>query len=394
MQLKSKQQKFIDLALAGKNIFLSGKAGTGKTTAVKALIEQWKKMGKKFICCAPTGIAAINIDGTTLHSQFGLDPHGVLNFEGCRFLSGMKREVLRAAEAYIIDEVSMLRPDMLDAIHWTLTKNGLPGLKAKQVIFVGDLKQLKAVMDDNFKAMIYREYNGSIFTFAHVYPKLNVQWIELDEVVRQNDREFIDALNVVRDGGKSPYFRRFVSPDPWGVILAPHNITVNGYNARGLELQQGEAWTFEAILLEQAKPSDFPFEKTLTLKSGCPVMYLQNREGTPLRNGTIGEFFVNDQKGFFFRYGSVDYPVDYVEITKKQYVYDKVLDELRMEVIGSMAQMPLRLAYALSIHKSQGMTFDEVTVDLTRPCFEEGQMYVALSRVTTPAGLRIKTAAL
>lgn len=403
MYFTKKQVGFLTMAAKGLNLFLTGKAGTGKSTVVTTSITDLIAAGRKAIACAPTGIAATNINGQTIHSLFSLKPFGVLTFEECNFVNNSKRDVLKNFDTLVIDEVSMLRPDTLDAMHWTLKKNGLPGLDTKQVIFVGDLKQLPVVLDDNARSVLYQSYDGDDFTFSQIYKRLAPQVVELDEIVRQSDPDFIEALNVVREGGKHAYFSQFVgAPLDGSVILAPHNVTVAEYNKAGLDAQEGQLHQFEAEIHGAAKPQDFNLDPLVEVKHGAKIMYLINSRDNPLRNGTVGEFVVRhrqcfgegDQLGeletlFFIKVGGVEYKLDQYEAVKKVYEYDKRLDKLVLREVGSIKQYPIRLAYALSIHKSQGMTFDKVAVDLRRPCFMKGQMYVALSRVKTPAGLRI-----
>lgn len=389
MNLTIKQDIFMRDAMHGKNIFLTGRAGTGKSTAITETIKALIEIGKKVVCCAPTGIAANNIDGQTIHSLFSLKPFGVLTFDDCNFVNNMKRDVLRYFDTLIIDEVSMLRPDTLDAIHWTLKKNGLKGLDKRQVIFVGDLKQLPVVLDDNTRSVLYQTYDGDDFTHAQVFSRIRPETIELNEIMRQNDADFIEALNIVRDGGKSPYFKQFIgTPFDDGVILAPHNVTVDEYNRIGLAKQDGDLFTFDALIEGAAKAQDFNLDQLIQVKHGSKIMHLVNSRNNPLCNGTIGTF-IADGAHFFIRVGGVDYALEPHTAIKKAYEYDKFADKLVMREVGSITQYPFRLAYALSIHKAQGLTFDKVSVDLRRPCFMKGQLYTALSRVKTPLGLRI-----
>lgn len=373
----------------GANIFLTGEAGTGKSFVTVEGMDHLKAAGQHFIAVAPTGIAANNIDGVTIHSMFRIPPYGVQSFETSQFISKGKKEVLKKAKTIFMDEVSMLRPDLLDAIHFTLIKNGLAGLDKRQLVFVGDLEQLPSILSDNERSVLYQTYDGDTFLEALIMKRLNVQTINLDEVMRQSDVEFITNLNRIRRGEKGvEYFRQFMTSEPKGVVLAPHNATVDGYNARGLEAQTGELFTFTAKVQGEAKPQDFNLENVINVKNGCKIMYLVNSKENPLRNGTQG-IFVSHKGCHFIRVGSIDYALEPVEITKKEYVYDKSTDSLVLKELGSITQYPFKLAYALSIHKAQGLTFDEVTVDLSRPCFVKGQIYVALSRVRTPEGLRI-----
>jgi len=388
VSLSKKQAEFLTAVLERKNIFLTGKAGTGKSFIVKKAMEVLKSNGKKVVAIAPTGVAANNVGGQTIHSLFSISPFGICSFESSNFLRGEKRKLLEAIDTIFIDEVSMLRPDILDAMNWTLLRNGCPGLETKQIIFIGDLAQLPAVLQDNTRSVLYQTYDGDEFFFAKCYGKLGVHKIELDEILRQSNPDFIDALNIVRDGGKDEYFRQFVSKEPKGIILAPHNSTVDKYNKEGLDAIQSEEFKFVATVTGNVKADDFKLETIVRVKNGAKIMYLANSKDAPLVNGTLG-IFITHNDCHYIRVNGVDYALKRLLFTKKEYVLDKKTNTLELEDIGSIEQYPIRLAYALSIHKSQGLTFDEVTIDLSRPCFTKGQMYVALSRVTSPEGLRI-----
>lgn len=385
-----KQQTFIDSIVNGDNIFLTGKAGAGKTFIAKKAIEVLEKMNKKIVVLAPTGIAANNAGGQTLHSFFGFNPFGVLDFDSCSYLKSEKKRMINLIDVMLIDEVSMMRADIFDGINWTLLKNHCKSIHNIQLILIGDLKQLKPVADDNMAAKITSEYDGVEFYNAKIHDKLNLVNIQLDEVMRQSDPEFIEALNVIRDGGKSEYFRKFVKSIHSGTVLAPHNATVNRYNVDGLRAIQGETYTFKAKVDGNVKAEDFNMESIIYVKDGAKVMYLVNSKNNNLFNGAIGIFRVKENR-FFIEVNGILWPLDPVVAAKKEYVLNKEADKLELKEIGSIEQYPIKLAYALSIHKSQGLTFDEVTIDLTLPCFAEGQMYVALSRVRTPEGLTILT---
>lgn len=391
MQGLSEGQKIFTSAVrSGRNIFLTGKAGSGKSHVVKYVMEQMKFRNKKFVAVAPTGIAANNIKGQTIHSMFQINPFGIMDFEACSYMNNTKRRIIEAAEVFIIDEVSMLRPDILDAMNWTLLKNKIGKLSDKQIIFVGDMKQLQVIIDDNTKSVLYsREYKGHTFRDALCFEELDVLDIELDEVLRQSDPEFIENLNIIREGGKSPYFKQFVSIEFSGIVLAPHNSTVQDYNVRGLEKIDSEVIEFRADFDGKARAGEFPADPIIHVKQGARIMYLVNsKSDNDLINGTLGIFKEKDGK-YFITVGKNDYQIKRHEFTKKEYVLDYKTGNLELMTVGTMKQYPIRLAYALSIHKSQGLTFDEVTVDLSAPCFAEGQLYVALSRVKSPEGLKI-----
>lgn len=389
MSLTKKQKDFIELVKEGKNCFLTGKAGTGKSYIVKEAFDVLKGLKKKYVALAPTGVAANNINGQTIHSFFSINPFGVCSYEECNFLRGEKRRLMDAVEVIFIDEISMLRPDVLDGMNWTLLKNGCKSLSTKQIIFVGDLKQLPPPINDNTRSILYRTYDGEEFFHAKVFSKLNIEVIELEEILRQNDEDFINALNIIRDGGRSEYFRQFVSKDSSGVILCPYNSTVEKYNKRGLEKINSELLTFDAIIEGNARAEDFNLPTKIEVKQGAKIMYLVNSQAdNGLINGSIG-IFASHNKCHYIQRNNLDIPLIPVKLSKKEYILNDSKDDLELKEIGSITQYPFKLAFALSIHKSQGLTFEEVTIDLTRPCFQKGQMYVGLSRVTTPKGLKI-----
>lgn len=389
MKLSHKQQLFIDTVQNGGNIFLTGKAGTGKSFVVNKAIELLKQKGKNIVAIAPTGIAATNVNGQTIHSLFSLRPFGVLGFTDCNFIKAEKRRLLQAIDTIVIDEVSMLRPDILDAMHWTLIKNGCKGLSAMQIIFVGDLKQLPAVLDDNTRSILYQSYYGEEFFHACIYDELKPITIELDEVLRQSNEEFIAQLNLTRDGIKSPYFKKFLSKEiKDGIILAPHNATVSKYNHDGLSKLDGKEYIFEATVNGNIKADDFNVDNIIKVKHGAKIMYLANSKNNDLVNGTLGTFIVHSDQ-YFISVNGVEYALNQMEFSKYEYVLDENKRKLELKKLGSIEQYPIRLAYALSIHKSQGLTFDKVNLDLSLPCFTKGQLYVALSRVKSPEGLNI-----
>lgn len=394
MELRKNQQEFLDKCLEGKNIYLSGKAGTGKTFVVKKAIDILKEKGLNVVCCAPTGVAALNIGGQTIHSLFSICVNGVIDYDKCNFVKSEKRKIFKSIDVIVFDEVSMLRPDILDAVNWTLIKNGVGSIKDKQLIFVGDLKQLPPTIGDNEKSVLLQKYNDIYFYDSDIYNSISVVNVNLEEVVRQNDVEFIENLNIIRDGGKSNYFRKFVKEKACekSVIIAPYSQTVEEYNLKGLNNTEGELYIYKSKIYQEfedkkIRAEDFNFEETIRVKDGCKIMYLVNsKDYNNLINGTLGIFRIKSNKNYI-EVDNVLYPLEVQEIEKKEYILEN--NELVLRKLGSIIQYPFKLAYAMTIHKSQGLTFDNVTVDLSRPCFLPGQMYTALSRVKSPDGLTI-----
>lgn len=401
MNLTDKQQEFLELARQGRNIYLSGKAGTGKSTVVKQLVKE----AESVVCLGTSGVAAMNIQGQTLHSFFGLSFGKIFSRKEVKSIR--KSTPVELSKTIIIDEVSMLRSDVLENVMHAMEKSRI-NWREKQFIFVGDLAQLPPITTPFEDMELENLYGGTEFYHSSFFKELNVVHIDLDEIVRQSDSEFIEALNIVRNGGKSEYFRRFVSEDVEGIVLAPHNETVAKYNREGLSKIKGEVHTFYADSWGSAKAEDFNVQEVLKLKEGALIMYLVNDLERGLVNGTLGTFCFDKKPVKKYRYqpySNKTRKVEYFQVENvpcikledgstehiKEYKFEKFIynDDLEKEIVGTVRALPIRLAFALSIHKSQGLTFDKVSVDLSRPCFQKGQMYTALSRVKTPEGLKI-----
>lgn len=401
MGLTKKQKEFLELARQGKNIYLSGKAGTGKSTVIKKFVEE----GENIVCLGTSGVAAMNIKGQTLHSYFGLSFGKIFSEKEVKPIRNIGP--VEKAKTIVIDEVSMLRSDVLENVKHAMKKSKIDYLE-KQYIFVGDLAQLPPIVTPIEEYQLNEEYGGIEFHHSHFFKELGVVHIDLDEVVRQSDSEFVDNLNIIRNGGKSDYFKKFVSEEAKGIVLAPHNSTVEKYNEEGLSKIKGKVRTFFAKVKGNAKAEEFNVQDKLVVKEGAKIMYLVNDTQKKLVNGTLGTFCMamkrvkKSRPNFYSSRAPWDdyYVNELVPCIKlengktihiEEYSFEKFKynSNLEKEVTGSVKALPIRLAFALSIHKSQGLTFDEVTVDLTRPCFQKGQMYTALSRVKSPEGLRL-----
>lgn len=401
-----------------ENLFITGKAGTGKTTFLKYLREN---SVKNIVVAAPTGVAAINARGVTLHSLFQL-PFGVILpvdlssgdhtavkkhplISQIRY-SSIKLELLRSMEVLIIDEVSMVTCFVLDAIDILLRnikKNFAVPFGGVQVVFIGDLYQLPPVVK-NTDWEILRNYYNSIFFFdSYVLRNSPPLIIELKEIFRQKDNTFIEILNEIRNNNVSEESYRLLSsrlnrnfyPDESEgyITLTTHNYQADAINREKLNALTSPEYTFTAEITGEFPENAYPAEKDLVLKCGSQVMFLKNdNEGKQYFNGKIG--IVTHLSTGTIRVRCKD-QYEEIEVKKSQwnnirYKLEPDTGEITEEILGTFLQYPLRLAWANTIHKSQGLTFEKVIIDAER-AFALGQVYVALSRCTTLEGLILRS---
>ncbi len=401
-----------------KNIFLTGKAGTGKTTFLKYLREN---TSKKSVVAAPTGVAAINARGVTLHSLFQL-PFGIILPEQSLFetngsiknhslLSRIhynkeKLNLLRSIELLIIDEASMVASYIVDAIDSILRfirRKPYRPFGGIQVLFIGDLYQLPPVIKKD-EWEILEQYYSSIFFFDSFVLRNDIPIIiELKEIFRQKDDKFIEILNGIRNNNineenfkllNSKINRNFSPKDHEEYItLTTHNYQADEINKRKLSSIPERAYFFHSEVINDFPEHLFPAENELKLKTGAQVMFLKNdTEGKLFFNGKLG--IITELNEHLIKVKCKDDP-DEIEVKKSQwqninYKIDPETNEITEEVLGSFIQYPLRLAWAITIHKSQGLTFDKVIIDAAK-AFAKGQVYVALSRCTSLEGLVLKT---
>ena len=390
----------------GINVFLTGRAGTGKTTFLRELRT---RLPKRMVVVAPTGVAAINAEGVTIHSFFQLPlspfvPGGKVRSDGGRKyqFSKQKKNIIRTLDLLVIDEISMVRADLLDAVDDVLRRyrDSSRPFGGVQLLMIGDLQQLAPVVKDDEWALLREYYDTPFFFGSRALQQTRHVTIELQHVYRQTDQSFIDLLNKVRTGTlTSEDLERLnarVTKDdntPEGVIrLTTHNRTADGYNERRLQAIPRVARLYRATVEGTFPETSYPADETLTLKVGCQVMFLKNDVSFEHRfyNGKLARVteLKDDEVSVVGLDDGRSITVGPMEWTNARYVIDKESREIREEVEGVFRQFPLRLAWAITIHKSQGLTFDRAVVDVNA-AFAAGQVYVALSRCRTLEGLML-----
>jgi hypothetical protein len=378
MYTKSQEQALKAL-LNGESCFLTGKAGTGKSF----ILNEFCKLTKnKVVKLSSTGISASNIGGQTVHSFFSIFSP---KYNQGNFVNSNKKLIFKLTDTFIIDECSMLTPNILDIIEDTLAKNTKYNLSDYQFVFCGDFKQLAPVVKElDLRLKLIADYGGLDLRSHEFFNSLPVY--ELGEIVRCDNEEFNLELNKIRDGVETDYFDKFVSKDirEDSIILCPYNSQAEYYNTVELNKLEGKEFTNEAEV-HNCNIADFQIELNLKLKDGCKVMFLINDYG--LSNGMIGTFKLIDDKPYFL------YQDQLFELYKEKFIkYEYVGRKdgtLGYTEVGCCTQYPVKPAYAITIHKSQGLTLDKVTLDLTKACFADGQYYVALSRIKDPNNLTI-----
>lgn len=397
-----------------RSIFLTGKAGTGKTTFLNNFVE---KTRKKYIVVAPTGIASINAGGVTIHSMFGLPLRPFLptieRIEGHlgNNISDLikhfkyrkdKLKLLREVEIIIIDEVSMLRADVLDMMDFSLRhiRRNQQKFGGVQMLFIGDLYQLPPVVRD--EKVLSQYYDSPFFFSSKALQEMNIITIELTKVFRQKDEHFLDILNAIRDGNhrdinfdllNSRYDPKFEPGNEPYVYLTSHNRMADEINQQKLKDLKTKSYIYRASIIGDFKENQYPNEVDLELKVGSQVMFIRNDSSGERKyfNGKLAEVIrLDDEKVYVLIDGSdEEYKVKKEIWEQKVYSLDSEKN-IQEEVLGSFEQFPIRLAWAVTIHKSQGLTFDRVIIDAGKS-FASGQVYVALSRCRTLEGIVLKS---
>lgn len=401
-----------------KSIFLTGKAGTGKTTLLREIIATTHK---NTVVVAPTGIAALNAGGVTIHSMFQLPFSAFLptyqessqftetvkfeNKESLRRhfkMNNVKRNVIRNMELLIIDEVSMLRADLLDAIDFmmqTVRKN-TKAFGGVQVLFIGDLLQLPPVIRDEEWRTLRNYYKGKFFFHSHVITQNPPIYIELSKIYRQSDDVFISVLNNLRNNQITKedveVLNQYVKPDfdlknnPGFITLTTHNAKADTINGQAISDLSGNEFTYQPFVVGDFPEKIFPVEESLKLKVGAQVMFVKNDLSFEKRyfNGKMGVIKSLSPEEIFVHFPEENKTIEVEKYEWKniRYKVNELTKEIEEEVLGTFAHYPLKLAWAITVHKSQGLTFEKAALDVSQ-VFLPGQAYVALSRLTSLNGL-------
>jgi hypothetical protein len=393
--LSAEQKALLDvMEQTKKHLFITGRAGTGKSVLLRYFREH---TAKKVVIAAPTGIAALNVRGQTIHSLFRLAPQ--LHRKGGLAPNSRVCSLLKRIKTLVIDEISMVRADLLDAVDERLReacKNDLP-FGGVQVIMFGDVYQLPPVVEEGLMPYFEAVHNGYFFFNALVWKQAEFKIYELTQVFRQKDPVFKDVLNAVRDGTvvdsqiEALNVRTSIPiPDEGTVTLAPTNSLVTTINQQRLDQLPGEIHQYQATVTGEMKRSVFPTEEYLQFKKGAQVVLLKNDKDGRWVNGTVGKIEGLFDDHIDVSIGGIVYSLERETWEEIVYTYDRETQKVEAKPASSFTQYPVRLAWALTIHKSQGQTYESVALDLTTATFAPGQLYVALSRATSLEGLYLK----
>lgn len=385
-----------------KNVFITGKAGTGKSTLLRYFRDTTKK---KIVVLAPTGVAALNVEGETIHSFFGFKPDITLQ----KIEKIKNGKIYKKIDCIVIDEISMVRADLLDCVERFLRLNGKNRNKpfgGTQMIFIGDLYQLPPVVTNKEKEIFKTIYKSPYFFDANVFKTIEIEFIELEKIYRQKDETFINILNAIRNKTvteedlallNSRVNAKLNAKDGYTVQLASINEIVEKINSEHLQKLNKKIYTYPAKILGSFDTSSFPTEAELKIAIGAQVMLLTNDSSGRWVNGTIGKIidiepsdqYENDDVIIIQLFNKNIVEVRPYTWEIFHYTFNKDAEMIETETIGTFRQYPLKLAWALTIHKSQGKTFNNVIINLARGTFAAGQMYVALSRCTSLEGISL-----
>lgn len=392
-ELSPEQQAvFATIESTREHLFVTGRAGTGKSTLLNHL--SWNT-SKQLVIAAPTGVAALNVGGQTIHSLFRL-PIGVIADHDIEQNAAL-RKLLNAIDTLVIDEISMVNADLLDAVDRSLRQarqRPHDAFGGVQLVLFGDPYQLAPVPGDaDERAYFEDQYRSMWFFDAKVWDEADLRIFELNTIHRQHEEEFKAMLNAVRHGTVTAEIaERFnetgarPAPTEDAITLATRNDTVNRINASELAKLPGRVLTAKADITGDFGGRAYPAEETLELKVGARVMFLRNDSDQRWVNGTVGTV-TRITSTVFVDVDGEEHEVEPATWEKYKYSYSPVTKQLTRDIVAEFQQFPLRLAWAVTIHKSQGKTYDRAIVDLGQRSFAPGQTYVALSRITELDGL-------
>ncbi|MEL6831004.1 MAG: AAA family ATPase, partial [Pseudomonadota bacterium] len=377
------------------NLFLTGRAGTGKTTLLRRFMAE---AGENAIVLAPTGVAAMNAGGQTLHSFFKLPPRLIEPQDVKRLRTA---RLLKAAETIIIDEISMVRADMLDAIDRSLklnrgSKRPFGGVR---MILAGDLHQLPPVVRGEEAEILHERYGGAYFFHAPAFREAEFALLALKHVFRQADPKFLALLGALRRGTLTPpdqellasriTDRNAVDASETHVVLTPNNANAYRINQARLEELPGKEIVFEANVHGNFDEKSYPTEADLELKEGARVMLIKNDPDGRWVNGSLATMSGVKGPNALVEIDGRTYEIEPADWEKHKYTLDPETKKVSRETVGTFKQVPLRLAYAVTIHKAQGLTLDNVFIDFDSGMFAHGQAYVAFSRARSLDGLEL-----
>lgn len=417
MQVDTRNKEFQDalnlIQYTRQSVFLTGKAGTGKSTFLKYVCANTRK---KHVVLAPTGIAAINAGGSTLHSFFKLPFHPLLpddpNFslKGGKLHSFLKyssehRKLIKEIELVIIDEISMVRADIIDFIDKVLrvySQNMREPFGGKQVLLVGDVYQLEPVVKSDEREILNRFYPTPYFFSARVFNEMELVSIELTKVYRQSDPVFVNVLDHIRNNTATAADLQLLntrydthieeSESDMYITLATRRDVVNYINEKKLAELPGDAVTLEGEIKGEFPESSLPTQMELEVKPGAQIIFIKNDPDKRWVNGTIGTISGIDEEDtlYIITEDGREFDVKKDKWSNIRYRYNEQEKKIEEEELGVFIQYPIRLAWAITIHKSQGLTFSRVVIDFSGGVFAGGQAYVALSRCTSLDGIQLK----
>lgn len=394
-----------------QSVFLTGKAGTGKSTFLKYICKQTKK---KHIVLAPTGIAAMNVGGVTLHSFFQIPTRPIPPDDADYSLSRIKRKLklskekiklIKAVELLIIDEISMVRPDIIDFIDRVLrsySDNKKEPFGGKQLLLVGDIFQLEPVITPDTRNILSHYYPNFFFFNAKVYNSVDLISIELKKIYRQQDDKFIKILDRIRINQASTddlqiINTRFcnldtINNDSFTITLASRRDIVDNINTRNLEVLPGDEYTFKGKINGDFPDKLLPTDRDLILKENAQIIFIKNDKDKRWVNGTIGKVHKITPEVLMIKLESGDIHTLAPDVWRNiKYTFNEEKKQIEEEILGEFTQFPIKAAWALTVHKSQGLTFSNVILDLGDGAFSSGQTYVALSRCTSLEGITLKS---